>query len=516
MRKRNTKEAIRETFTGQRMALVGWGCSAIFAACLGVAAISFTNPFAQQSQQFAGAKLPQAGPVTSTGSISRRAVANSFEIFEQGQDGTPSTAQRLSDGQMDTLFKELVALRRRISMISAQNAKYSQRIATLEGTISAMQASESATQRLPGAGPSAAQRQVAAVAKPQAETPKTSVSGSTPKITASAKPAVRKIPTPSRSAESKGIVARPAKPVTASKSASTKLNAPKVAATDKVKTGAKKPSAAKKITAAKARQPVILPIEPPVPAASPFLDSLKQQAAKIDAEKVTPSVSVGLKPDTATPQGTNSLAPLGVEALQSAPAPREPIEVMPAPETLSLGPETPRISGEVKTSVDLTRPASPVREVRLIPPPSGDEAIETASIPKAEDLDTDAPIDPALASGVIKPSTPSGQTKSKGIASLGRSDFGVVIGTYENASAAAKAWKGFETANAERMKDLKPLILQVDKDGTDHFNLLAGPFANAASAAAACISLVELSPKCRPAIFTGLALPEDMRQSASN
>ncbi|NVK35868.1 MAG: hypothetical protein HWE23_15385 [Rhodobacteraceae bacterium] len=501
MRKRKAKDAVRETFTGQRLTLVGWGFSAIFAACLGVAAISFTNPFGSSNVQVAGLKLPEAGPVGATGSIQTPNMQKRYEVFEQGKVDNETQAQRLSESQLDTLYKELVALRRRISMISAQNARYSQRIASLEGAIG------SAQMEGPTSSPSTSVKAAPPITQPKI-TPKSAAktSAATTKLVPETLP--RRIPLTSKpttpktlsntalvNGSEKQTAVRSTETARATKNEPREVSAQQSAAIkprSDIKPTAGSVEAATKVSPAKAVS-ATLPEVAPVPTASPFTGTGQKLGNTIDRQ------IDGMKAE-----------------MSASERPVEPIEVVPAPETLnaSVAMAEPR---KVEAASKDTAPKKVVRQVSLaekdrLAVAATNDALQTASIPAPKE----ATPDPSVIDGVFQASSPSGKTKSAGLAALGRSDFGIVIGAYDNASGAAGAWKDFETANVDRMKGLRPLILQVNNNGsTSKFNLLAGPFANAASAAAACIGLREVSPKCRPAIFTGIALPVDVKKTAS-
>lgn len=145
--------------------------------------------------------------------------------------------------------------------------------------------------------------------------------------------------------------------------------------------------------------------------------------------------------------------------------------------------------------------------VRIIPPVSDDtSSLTTASIP-------DTPADPeafdstptktALTPRVISPSEPSGQIRGTGSdGQIRRSDFGAVIGHYRTRAGAAKAWADFKDQNEDRMRDLRPLLMekQTEEGG---IALMIGPFANAADASVACLHLLDVTELCRPALYAG-------------
>lgn len=150
----------------------------------------------------------------------------------------------------------------------------------------------------------------------------------------------------------------------------------------------------------------------------------------------------------------------------------------------------------------------PVRIVEL-PAPDG-EPMATGAIPlqgggseqSPEAFDA-TPTSTITKPEIISPSSPAGRLHgSSGESQLKRSDFGAVIGHYSTSAAAAKAWADFKDQNEERMRDLRPLLLErkVPEGG---IALMVGPFANAADAARACLHLLDVAELCQPAIYAG-------------
>jgi hypothetical protein len=153
----------------------------------------------------------------------------------------------------------------------------------------------------------------------------------------------------------------------------------------------------------------------------------------------------------------------------------------------------------------------PVRIVTLPQPetdPGADEqSVVTGSIPTStadtqpEVFDT-TPTRTTLEPKIITPSNAVGRLRSGSDSQLKRSDFGAVIGHYRSTASAAKAWADFKEQNEERMRDLRPLLLerQVPEGG---ISLLVGPFGNAADAAVACFHLLDVTELCHPALYAG-------------
>ena len=161
-------------------------------------------------------------------------------------------------------------------------------------------------------------------------------------------------------------------------------------------------------------------------------------------------------------------------------------------------------------------PAEPVRIVdlpRVNLPAPGEAPEATGSIPLTAEDNTPSPLPtpdafdatPTQTTSrptVVTPSRPAGRLSGGGDSKLKRSDFGAIIGHYSSTAAAAKAWADFKTQNAERMRDLRPLLMErtTPQGG---IALMVGPFANAADAAVACLQLLDVTELCHPALFAG-------------
>ncbi len=160
-------------------------------------------------------------------------------------------------------------------------------------------------------------------------------------------------------------------------------------------------------------------------------------------------------------------------------------------------------------------PSAPVRIVPQAPaalprvplPATSDAPASTGSIPTLQEAALPdefdaAPTQTTERPKIITPSSPAGRLKGGGDVHLKRSDFGAIIGHFRSTAAAAKAWADFKMQNAERMRDLRPLLMgrQTDEGG---IALMVGPFANAADAAIACLHLLDVTELCQPALYAG-------------
>ena len=195
------------------------------------------------------------------------------------------------------------------------------------------------------------------------------------------------------------------------------------------------------------------------------------------------------------------------------------------PRLISIYRNGPEFTAETSEPID---PAEPVRIVELaartVPQVRLPEATElpevTGSIPQETQATLPAsfdatPTQTTLRPKVITPSSPSGRLRGGGDSQLKRSDFGAIIGHYRTSAGAAKAWADFKTQNEERMRDLRPLLMQ-RQTAEGGIALMVGPFANAADAAVACLHLLDVTELCHPALYAGdpLVTAAEFRDSA--
>lgn len=245
-------------------------------------------------------------------------------------------------------------------------------------------------------------------------------------------------------------------------------------------------------------------------AQSDRIAALEKSGASVPAEaERTPRPGVPQSQPDAKAPGT----PKPEQKVSAVPAPRPaPVETMPAPETRA-GIEPPVVAVPVRGNpeamtaepVKVARaPATPVRIVDL-PKSGAAEPVATGSIPQTE-ASPDALTRDLAAAMVIRPADPSGRTLGSSTV-IGRSDFAIEIGRYASRAEADAAWTGFRDVHQDRMADLRALTVPVE--GADGVRLLAGPFANAALAAVACLRLSEDgSTGCRPTFFVGEPLDD--------
>lgn len=189
---------------------------------------------------------------------------------------------------------------------------------------------------------------------------------------------------------------------------------------------------------------------------------------------------------------------------------RERIESVPAPETLSetysdVRKRLQQHTGQMRLGEDrvVKAPDREYQPVRLAgPPETTAEQVVTGSINPVE-----TPEPEEIQRLIIEPSSPIGRKSGAGQPLVRHSEFGALVGRYFSLEEAQKAWMTFEEQNDERMRDLRPIVSRSDLV-KGSYDLLVGPFGNAADAAVACLMLLEVAETCRPALFVGEDLPE--------
>ncbi|WP_417683782.1 hypothetical protein [Roseibium sp.] len=97
-----------------------------------MAAVHFAPASLPSSAPYAGIRLPPSGPVGATASIGLNGQSVSVGLMESRNGQMLTAENQFETAQIETLQKEVVALRRRLSMLSEQNATYSRRLADLE------------------------------------------------------------------------------------------------------------------------------------------------------------------------------------------------------------------------------------------------------------------------------------------------------------------------------------------------------------------------------------------------
>lgn len=224
--------------------------------------------------------------------------------------------------------------------------------------------------------------------------------------------------------------------------------------------------------------------------AKPDLQSTTDSQAAVPGK---PSFAVGSKPEKEILTGNN----------------RENTQKNVPPRRIAIHTPQGTPTGDPVANVENQEPVRIVQLPEVEPGPIVTGSIPTQAIdtlpeqttPPAAPFDAN-PTQTRAKPTIISPSSAAGRLRGGGENQIKRSDFGAVIGHYSSIAAAAKAWADFKEQNEERMRDLRPLLMnrQVAEGGVA---LLVGPFGNAADAAVACLHLLDVTSLCHPALYTG-------------
>lgn len=131
--KTSTRQVVKETLTLQRLSLLSWAFAAILFGSVGFASLQFgreVDPGRMSVQN--GQILPPGGDVTTTASIGNSAGEPQIGLMPTVDGRVATGADEIKNSQIETLQREVVALRRRLSALAEQNVSYSRRIAALE------------------------------------------------------------------------------------------------------------------------------------------------------------------------------------------------------------------------------------------------------------------------------------------------------------------------------------------------------------------------------------------------
>ncbi|ARQ01752.1 hypothetical protein CAK95_23625 [Pseudorhodoplanes sinuspersici] len=143
-----------------------------------------------------------------------------------------------------------------------------------------------------------------------------------------------------------------------------------------------------------------------------------------------------------------------------------------------------RLTHPPQSSTEQLFPIAPSTELApVIPPPQ-----PIATIPVDRD-------------GAAAPQTELADTTSA------RTDFGVDLGGAPTLASIRTAWNQIRRNHASLLDGLRPVIgVRDGKGGQVDLRLIAGPIANAATAAKLCASLAASNQPCQPATFDGQRL----------
>lgn len=129
-------------------------------------------------------------------------------------------------------------------------------------------------------------------------------------------------------------------------------------------------------------------------------------------------------------------------------------------------------------------------------------------------LEQDTPAKPTTPSaGVTRQTRPTAQKSAsetpftmKDASSAPRSDFGIDLGSYYTLDDVEAAWKALQATEGAIIGSLSPRASIYQNNGKFSAHLLAGPFPNAADAAATCARLTSRQISCKPTLYVGQQL----------
>ncbi len=131
--KTSTRQVVKETLTLQRLSLLSWAFAAILFGSIGFASLQFGREAdSNHVSSGYGQILPPGGDVTTTASIGNSAGDNRIGLMPTVNGRVATGADEINTSQIETLQREVVALRRRLGALAEQNLSYSRRIAALE------------------------------------------------------------------------------------------------------------------------------------------------------------------------------------------------------------------------------------------------------------------------------------------------------------------------------------------------------------------------------------------------
>lgn len=213
--------------------------------------------------------------------------------------------------------------------------------------------------------------------------------------------------------------------------------------------------------------------------------------------------------------------PVAKETVKEAAKPAEPVVAtapMPvAPAPAAPTPSTPPIAATVRP------PPTPAEEAQR-----AQRALQAAQVqqlaqqmilqqPGGKGLQLPLPAQTQLAAAAAaakeeaKPEAPGAKTDTTGSVGAGdtgvaRTTFAVDLGGYKSLSALKKGWTATAAKHGGLTKSLTPLGQMKESGNAVEARLVAGPFANAADAAAFCAQVRSAGTACAPSVYVGQPL----------
>lgn len=236
--------------------------------------------------------------------------------------------------------------------------------------------------------------------------------------------------------------------------------------------------------------------------------ALKRTVAVLQERKAILTEKTGDDPsETATapdktPARFDDTLDAAVEAIAGKPT---PVETVPAP---PVGPDT-RLAPPPPEGTPLAEDALPpkLREpVRIVALPGVETPASVGSIPVSKKADAASTPVPAArpASGAdgnaLSLSGAAGRIFGDSGGRIGRSDFALDLGRFDSRDAAETRWAEIRKTQPALPAKITSRIVEDPQDPGD-LRLMAGPFPNAADAAAACVYLTSGDITCAPVLY---------------
>lgn len=230
------------------------------------------------------------------------------------------------------------------------------------------------------------------------------------------------------------------------------------------------------------------------------------------------SARAGGEPHQESPQTHAGIAPVGdatteqvalpevsdaidaaVEAVAGEP---RPVETLPAPparqnQSRTAPPVKPSSSTSDTRTVERRRlieealPDTLRSPVRIVAAPSAEAPSSVASIPRTS-------VPAAKEKPLLSITGAAGRIALESTDKIERTDFAIDLGTHASAAAAETAWNELKATQSQLPTTLEARIID-EADGSVH--LFAGPYPNAADAAAACVYLGSEAITCKPVTY---------------
>ena len=180
-----------------------------------------------------------------------------------------------------------------------------------------------------------------------------------------------------------------------------------------------------------------------------------------------------------------------------------PVETLPAPPARHQQSRTapranPSSTVDTRTAdrrrmVEESLPEALRNPVRIVAAPGIEAPASVASIPQGS-----APVPAAKEKPLLSITGAAGRIALESADRIERTDFAIDLGTYPSAAEAEAAWNELKTTQSQLPQTLETRIID-EADGSVH--LFAGPYPNAADAAAACVYLGSGAITCRPVTY---------------